>query len=104
MTGESCTDHRECDSQHCKDDKCSDDPRDTILSHTTNFYHGVKQKFGDTILAVKQTANTLLFSKTMDGIDKSVVEEMNEDFATMFGVRVTDLGTPQEVVYLKGDA
>ena len=40
----------------------------------------------------------------MDGIDKSVVEEMNEDFATMFGVRVTDLGTPQEVVYLKGDA
>jgi hypothetical protein len=33
-----------------------------------------------------------------------VVEEMNEDFATMFGVRVTDLGTPQEVVYLKGDA
>ena len=104
MTGESCTDHRECDSQHCKDDKCSDDPRDTILSHTTNFYHGVKQKFGDTILAVKQTANQHLFSKTMDGIDKSVVEEMNEDFATMFGVRVTDLGTPQEVVYLKGDA
>jgi hypothetical protein len=100
---QTCTSDKECVGDHCKDGKCSDEPKMSIFGHAKDFFVNGVNKLGQAAGDMTRWAQRKWSSKSMPGIPKGLCLSMAQDFQSMWGVRVVGTGATEKME-LVGDA